>query len=159
MRPLSPCLVQHERHQPENRVKGLTHRCHFKSELNLFHKCKNTVHLPQTAGKESGMQHRKGRWKDPDASVELTVADGCLLHPLQPAACPPHPDSAHSPQLVLQAQELQNSRLLRSPTAGAWPQAGCCSAGLFELLCLLGVFVNCMCLCSGGAGMACGQSA
>ena len=51
------------------------------------------------------------------------MRDGCLLHPLQPAAGAPgaHPQDRAQP--LLQAEELQNRRQLRPETAGARTQA------------------------------------
>ena len=83
----------------------------------------------------NGMMSRRqgeGGWKFPDGSVErVPVAVGGVLHALQPAASPPHPDAAHRPQPVLQAEELQDSRFLRSTPAGTGAQARRCSAGWF----------------------------
>ena len=74
----------------------------------------------------------EGGWKFPDGSVEhVPVADGGVLHALQPAASPPHPDAAHRPQPVLQAEELQDGCFLRSTPAGTGAQARRRSAGWF----------------------------
>ena len=74
----------------------------------------------------------EGGLKFPDGGVErVPVADGGVLHALQPAASPPHPDAAHRPQPVLQAEELQDGRFLRSTLAGTGAEARRRSAGWF----------------------------
>lgn len=56
--------------------------------------------------------------------AEAPVRDGGVLHALQPAAHPPDLDSAHGADHVLQAQELQDRRILREALAGAGSASG-----------------------------------